>query len=242
MGEAMPDPVFTNEELEALNRDGAFQKRVAEDRELFDLFNPPPDDEDEREQTARSLGMAYRIAGVTVPPPTIGTFRLLSFVGSEFLKAERRFDDIPKEITLALFVLHYGARAVAPVCGQFRFRAALDRLNKQAEKSPEHLAMILDAEAKLSAELGAWDAALARFAATQFRPAGKSMLEIVREIDAYLAAALSGLDNLPQLEPADGKKKPLRHGITTARRFFSRQFGKSRPASASTTSAGESHA
>lgn len=238
----MPDPVFTQAELEALNGDAVFQRRIENDRELNDLFNPPPEEQDERESTARALGMAYVIAGVTVPPPTIGTFRLLSMVGSEFLKAERKFDDIPREITLALFVLHYGARAVAPVCGQFRFREALDRMRRTAETSPDHLARILDCERKLAAELGAWDAALARFSSERIKPAGKTMLEIVREIDVYLSAALSGLDDLPQLEAVGDKKKLRRRGTTNARPFFSRLFGKSRRASASTTSAGGSHA
>ena len=237
MGDA---PAFTPDELRALEGDAEFQRRVASDRELDDLFNPPPDDEDEREHTARGLGMAYVIAGVTVPPPTVGTFRLLSMVGSEFLKAERKFEDLTREITLALFVLHFGHRAVAPVCGQFRWRRALEKYAKSADTSPEHLARMLAEERKIADELAAWDRALARFASTHIKPAGKSFIAIVQEIDIYLNAALAGLDELPQLEPAPDAKKKAPHGMKSARRIFSGLFGKRRPASPSTSSDGRS--
>lgn len=235
MGDA---PAFTPDELRALEADAEFQRRVATDRELDELFNPPPDDEDEREHTARGLGMAYIIAGVTVPPPTVGTFRLLSMVGSEFLKSDRKFEDLSREITLALFVLHYGHRAVAPVCGQFRFRRALEKYAKTADTSPEHLARMLAEERKLADELAVWDRALARFASTHFRPAGKSLVAIINEIDVYLNGALAGLDALPQLEAAPDAKKKATPGMKSARRIFSRLFGKRPPASASTRFAG----
>lgn len=234
----MGDPAFSPAELMALEADADFQKRVSTDAELERLFNPPPDDEDEREHTARALGSGIVIAGIPIPPPTLGTFRLLSLVGSDFLAADRKFEDLAKEITLALFVLHFGHRAVAPVCGQFRYRRALDRYRKSADTSPEHLQRMLAEEHRLASELGAWDRALARFASTRFRPCGKSLLEIVVEIDAYLAAALSGLDNLPRVEETGEGPKKAQRGTTPKRRFSWLWSGKRRPVSPSTTSAG----
>jgi len=142
---------FSHDEARLLEKDAEFQRRVATDAELNRLFNPPPDDEDEREQTARALGSGIVVAGVPLPPPTVGTFRLLSMVNSEFLAAERKFDDLAREVTLALYVMSRGHRAVMPYCEQFRMRRAIERHAKHAKESPAHLDRILAAERTLAA-------------------------------------------------------------------------------------------
>ena len=235
---------FSHDEARLLEKDAEFQRRVATDAELNRLFNPPPDDEDEREQTARALGSGIVVAGVPLPPPTVGTFRLLSMVNSEFLAAERKFDDLAREVTLALYVMSRGHRAVMPYCEQFRMRRAIERHAKHAKESPAHLDRILAAERTLAAELAEWDAALARFSSTVIKPAGMSLTEIATEIDAYLTAALSGFKLLPQVVRAgeDGAGRPkVPRGTTSTKPRSSRWFWRLARHFRSMTSGGESH-
>ena len=211
---------FSHDEARLLEKDAEFQRRVSTDAELNRLFNPPPDDEDEREQTARALGSGLVIAGVPLPPPTVGTFRLLSLVNSEFLAAERKFEDLAREVTLALYVMSRGHRAVMPYCEQFRARRVIERYAKHAAESPAHLDRLIAEERRLAKELAGWDAALARFSSTVIKPAGMSLTEIAAEIDAYLSAALAGFDLLPQVVRAGetGADRPkARRGTTTTR-------------------------
>jgi hypothetical protein len=219
------DCPYTPEELRALQADRTFQDRVSTDGQLNRLFNPPADEPEERESTMRALGSGLVIAGVPVPPPTLGVFRLLSAVGSDFVKTDRRFADAAREIAVALFVLHYGPRAVAPVCAQFRHRDTIERYRAAAEKSPDHLTSILAAERKIADELAAFDAAVNRFAMRIAVPPGGSFVGVIVEIDRYLAAAMAGLDLLPQGGSAEKKTATAAAGIATMRASFSRLCG-----------------
>jgi len=225
----MADCPYTPDELKALQADSVFQARVGGDPEINRLFNPPPDEPEEREYTMRALGSGLVIAGIAVPPPTLGVFRLLSAVGSDFVRSNRQFADVAREIAVALFVMHYGPRAVAPVCAQFRHRDTIARYKLTADQSPDHLARLLDAERKIADELAAFDSAVNRFAIRIKVPPGGSFAGVLVEIDRYLSAAMVGLDLLPQTAPAPAEKKTAKAaaGIATTSRNFLRWFGLS---------------
>lgn len=222
-------PAFTREELVALERDATFQKRVSGDETLNRLFSPPADDPREREDSFRALGAGCVIAGVPLPPPTLGTMRLLSAVDSEFVKSERKFADIAREVSVALFVLHYGSRAVAPVCQQFRYKAALERYRPHADKSPDMLAKCAAIERDLAGELAAWDCAINRFS-ERVRLQRETLVDVAAQIDAYIMAALSGLDMLPQVGGSPDPTKARADGTPRASHNSSPLFGRLRRA------------
>ena len=237
----MPDRPYTTDELRALQADGEFQRRVATDEELNRLFDPPPDEPDECERTMRALGSGVTIAGVTLPPPTLGTLRVLSAVGSDFIKSERKFADLVREVTLALFVLHYGPRAVAPVTGRFRQMEAVRAYKALPSTTPDHLAKILTAERAIAEELAVFENAVTRFAGRVRLSDGETLISVAAQIDLYIKEAMSGLDLLPRVAPVDGTKKKPSPGTATMKARFSRWFGRSRRVSQSSRPDGGCH-
>jgi hypothetical protein len=199
---------YAKEQLQILAADAEFNRRIAADEELQRLYDPSGDGLDMAEESARCLGSGRVICGVSVPPPTLGHLHTLSSIESPFAKSVRTFDHVLHDLAEALFVLHFGARAVAPVCDVFRWRRRVEQLRKDLGDNPALIGALLDAQRKAESELAAWRRGVMVFAETHLRIGeGETVEDAVKAVDDWIVAALSGLDMLPAVRGKDDKKK-----------------------------------
>jgi hypothetical protein len=240
----MFQPRFTDAQLQALAADDLFQKRIAEDDELNRLFNPALSDHEVRQESLRALGGKCRIAGVDLPPVTLGRFHLLVTVGNSFVAHKRTFQQLAHDLPEALFVLRYGATAMAQFADVFEFLRKIEQYREDAKTIPDALVKILDAEREAQQALLPWRRAVAAFADTCLRlDKGEDIEAACGRLDTLLAASLAGLDMIPDgndaiTEDADGNTPKKKWWTRRRKPCSSRQSAEPAPASQSTQSGG----
>jgi hypothetical protein len=194
----MFQPRFSDAQLAALANDDLFQARLASDPELNRLYNPALSDHEVRQESFRALGGKCIIAGVELPPVTLGRFHLLVTVGNAFVQHKRTFQQLAHDLPEALFVLRYGAAAMAHFADVFEFLRKIEQYRDDAKTIPDALAKILDAEREAQEALLPWRRAVAAFADTCLRlDKGEDIEAACGRLDALLAASLAGLDMIP---------------------------------------------
>lgn len=205
----MPAPSYTREELLALASDEEFQRVVREDDDLNRLFHDyDPDELSDR--TMHSLGSGLELCGIIIPPPTLGTVRLLKAIQSPFFadtdEAKVRFGRDPYGvISECLYVLTQGADAVAPYSSHFAMRAKLKHYLElaAAKGQSEWLDKLLIAQKKVEDELAKWDMDIAKWCEQNKvrMQVGEDVLSVSKQLSEWIAGAFSGF----QLFPATGK-------------------------------------
>lgn len=194
----MDRPDFSREHLSALADDSEFQRRIAADVELNRLFNPALADSEIRLESFRSLGGGCRIAGVYLPPVTLGRFHLLVVVGNKFVQSKRTFQELCFDLPAALFILKHGAAAMAPFADIFSQIQDIERYKEDASKVPEVFEKLLQAHQACNEALLPWRRAVATFADVEIcLVKGEDVEAAVGSLDALLAASLAGIDLLP---------------------------------------------
>jgi hypothetical protein len=212
-----------------LQADPEFQRRIGADPVLAELFNPANERNQEIED-AQAMGMCQRIAGVDVPPVTMGHFRMLTAAGNAFAELKPNlsagFSFQLEQFTEALFILHYGSRVLVPFTDIFRWRRALATWRKEVAANPALLAAIIEGERKLAEAMRPWDAAVLKFGERHVRLAPGETIEGAAELlGNWLAAAFSGFTLYPQNpDPEDAQKKTAGHGIPNWRVRLSHVF------------------
>lgn len=202
---------YAQADLVRLREDPEFQRRVGADEEIARLFNPQCEDTQIRAELAQGLGMSRRIAGVDVPPATLGMFVLLTAAGNEFAKAKRDWSAglgyMVAQFTEALFILSNGPKAVVSFADVFRYQKKLDAWRKDAAGS-QHIAQVcLDAERKASESLRLWDAAVLAWGASHVRLSpGDDLLEVIGELDDWINRGLEGFALFPDVQRPEDKE------------------------------------
>jgi hypothetical protein len=223
------DGLFWESEVMRLANDPEFNRRIAADPILVDLFSRRLDEDRREFQDAQALGMCQRIAGVDVPPVRIGHFRLLTTANNAFAELNpdlsSGFSFQLEQFTEALFILHYGAQVVAPFTDVFRWRRALAIWKNEALRNPAFLPAVIEGEMKLARALQAWDAAVLRFGERHIRLApGETVESAAMTLASWLAQAFDGLSMYPQPGTSDAQKKSVRLGRQSLRLRLSRGF------------------
>lgn len=198
--------------------DADFQKRFGADEEMNRLWSGNADQADRDAEDAQSLGMSLRVAGVDVPPVKLGHIRLLTTVGNEFVSERpqwgRGFEFQLSQLTEALFVLHFGPRAVTSFADYFRWRKQLEVWRARAENQPEMMAKVMEAERKAEEGLKPWTAAVHAWAAGNVRLEGEATLASeIEKLDDWIASAFRGFNLFPQIKRPEDKKKASGYGI-----------------------------
>ena len=222
-------PRYEQADLIRLRDDPEFQRRVGADEELSRLFDPTSEDLDTRAELAGALGMCKRIAGVDIPPVTLGHIALLTAIGNEFVKERRDWSQGPAyqlgQFTEALFVLANGPKAVVPFADMFRHQRTIQAWRKDAASSVHIAAACLEAERKTAAALQIWDATVLTWGARHVRLEGDATLQsCLGEFEEWVAAGLDGFRLFPdvQREETAHKRSPfgslpkLRRGLSRA--------------------------
>jgi len=211
MGDPADKPRYAQADLIRLREDEEFQRRVGSDEELSRLFDPASEDLDTRAELAGSLGMCRRIAGVDVPPVTLGGIALLTALGNEFVKERRDWSQGPAyqlgQLTEALFVLANGPKVVVPFADVFRNLRSIQAWRKDAASSPHIAAACMDAERKAASALLTWDAAVLTWGARCVRLEGEETLaECIGSFDDWVSQGLEGFRLFPQVQRPDEKE------------------------------------
>jgi hypothetical protein len=237
---------YTSEQLAKLQGDAEFQKRVGSDEELAKLFCPQSQEWDVRSEMALSLGMTRRIAGVELPPVTLGMIGLLTAVGNEFVKVSpdwsKGFGFQLQQFNEALFVLRFGPLAVVSFADVFRYQRTLQAWRNDAAGSPHIAAACVDAEQKISAAMKAWDGAVISWSTANVRLGdGDTIDKAIVSLDEWLAQGMIGFKMFPETNTGEGGKDQRPFGWTRKlRRAFSRRLVRCAAAILPTTSAGKS--
>ena len=203
---------YSGEQLGRLRDDPEFNRRIGADEELARLFNPRCNDTDVRAELANGLGMTRRIAGVEVPPVTLGMIGLLTAVGNEFVKVKpdwaRGFEYQLAQFQEVLFVLAHGSKAVIPFADVFRHRKTLDAWRKDAASSPHIAQACLDAERQANAAMRLWDGAVLAWAEKHIRlEADETWPAAMANLDDWLVQGLTGLKLFPNVQAPDADKE-----------------------------------
>lgn len=211
---AIPTNKYTKEQLVKLNKDAIFQKRISSDEELTRLFDPSRDDE-ELYATYQSLGGCLYICNVVVPPPTLGSIRLLSLVNSPFTSSSPDWDEPYYSLMECLFILIKGSDALQLQSGYFVWRERLNFYKKQAADAHNTvwLDRVLLAEQRLAEEHGRWQLAVSTWAnENSVRiDIGETITSTIKTLVQYISMAYNGLNMFPQQQiPISDKedKKP----------------------------------
>jgi hypothetical protein len=222
---------FTSEQLGKLQGDTEFQKRVGSDEELARLFCPQSQEWDVRSEMAVSLGMSRRIAGVDLPPVTLGMIGLLTAVGNEFVKVSpdwsKGFAYQIQQFNEALFVLRHGPLAVSAFADVFRYQRTLAAWRNDAASSPHIAAACVDAEGKIAAAMRQWDAAVISWSTASIRlDEGETLDKSIASLDDWLAQGLVGFKLFPETNTGgEGGKDQRPFGLMRKqRRALSRRL------------------
>jgi len=237
---------YTSEQLAKLQGDAEFQKRVGSDEELAKLFCPQSQEWDVRSEMALSLGMTRRIAGVELPPVTLGMIGLLTAVGNEFVKVapdwSKGFGFQLQQFNEALFVLRFGPLAVVSFADVFRYQRTLQAWRNDAASSPHIAAACVDAEGKISAAMKAWDSAVLSWSTANVRLGdGETIDKAIMALDEWLGQGMVGFKMFPETTTGEGGKDQRPFGwMRKQRRDLSRLLVRFAAAILPTISAGKS--
>jgi hypothetical protein len=227
------DGLFNNADVKRLALDAEFQKRFGNDPEINRLWKIEPDANLRMDEDAQALGGCQRIAGVDVPPVTMGHFRLLTAAGNAFAELHpdlsSGFSYQLEQFTEALFILHFGSKVVANFADVFRWKKIVAATRKQAGDNAAMLGAVLDAERRLAEALRPWDMAVLQFAAKHVKLApGETIEDAAATLALWLSSAFSGLSLYPQIngpatpaEPDGTQKKKGYCGTLNLRRRLS---------------------
>jgi hypothetical protein len=207
--------------------DAEFQKRFGADPELIRLFALPSVQADRDAEDAQMLGMCERVAGVDVPPVTLGHIRVLQVVGNELVSDQpdwnRGFEFQLQQLVEALFILANGPRAVGAFCDLFRWRRAVAEWRDKVGGNPALLDPLLAAEQRAAEGLRVWDAAVLTWGAAHVRLGdGETVVDALQRLEAWVLSAFRGFKLFPQTMQAE--KKTPSSGMRRARLCCARAF------------------
>jgi hypothetical protein len=155
-------------------------------------------------QSLSALGGTFKIAGIDIPPASIGVIMLLQIIDSPFIRSN---DGISlKEIIEALFIMKERKTLVNLLVSPKRKAEYLARAKEIAEKSPAFYAEYLKA---LAVNSGAdeYDRRLADFAE---KIGSMKISDTAAEITQYLNLCMSGFSAVANPEAPDTEKKKIR--------------------------------
>lgn len=205
---------YSKEQLDRLNRDKGFQRIIAEDQKLNELFSAPRTEEALTDlETGMSLTSVCCIAGLKFPAPTIGVMAMLELIGSPF--ADMRVAEAElMDVLRCLYLLSEREKALPEITEIKRLQLSVDRLKNECVKQPELLKIAMDFERRQARIWAAFDQRVIKFGETL---GTLNLPETANTLFRYLSIA-GGFDMLPDLQinkTDDVKKKTgvIRNGL-----------------------------
>lgn len=205
----LPKSKYTPKQLEALQKDSVIRKRVKEDEELLRLFNPSADD-DELKATHQALGGCLSICGQQVPPPTLGSIRILSLINSPFVSPKPVWQEPYFAIIEAMYCLINGSDALTKDSGAFLWHDRIKYYKEQAKdiSNPVWFEKLLEAEKKECDYKAAWILRVSKWANDNNVKIelGETLSSTINQLMQYINTAFTGLTMFPACDSVE--KKP----------------------------------